>query len=33
MTSIAVKEHRGERTDSVRYLLLLFLAGSVTGWL
>lgn len=33
MTSIAVKEHRGERTDCVRYLLLLFLAGSVTGWL
>ena len=33
MTSIVVKEHRGERTDSARYLFLLFLAGSVTGWL
>ena len=33
MTSIAVKAHRGDRTDSARYLFLLFLAGCVTGWL
>lgn len=33
MTSIAVKAYRGERTDSARYLFLLFLAGCVTGWL
>ena len=33
MTSIAVKAYRGARTDSARYLFLLFLAGCVTGWL